>query len=206
MAPPEEAHLSGYGELHRHSESVAILTPRKGTCNTGEKNFRQAGKHKIAESRSDGRSKMETIAQLGIDFAGIEIMGSAAGEAVVEQNAAVSDVQGIRPQGELFAEVFGQRKIESGVRLKMAVEICRRISVRKTRAVISGFLLFWSAGARRCFASLQMIGMRWLELRHRGYRLHYFFFSPESFFATWTFSRYAPSLVTTRFAVMESPG
>src|SRR6266851_1007957 len=82
-----------------------------------------------------GKSVVETIAQLDKDFPRIQEVGAAESETVVEQDAAVGDVDGLQVGGEFFAETFAERKVKSGVRLEMiAGDI--RIAVGESRSVI----------------------------------------------------------------------
>ena len=62
---------------------------------------------------------METIAQLHENFARIQVVRSAERKAVVEQDAAVGDVDALQVDGESFAETLAQRKIKRGVGLEM---------------------------------------------------------------------------------------
>ena len=72
---------------------------------------------------------METVAQLGKDFAGIQEMRSAEGKAIVEQNAAVGDVEGAQGDGKPFAKLFAESEVKGGVPREM---IGRRIAVRES--------------------------------------------------------------------------
>ena len=62
---------------------------------------------------------METIAHLDEEFAGIQVVGAAEGETVVEEDAAVGEVDGLNVQGEAFAETFSEREVDSGVWLEV---------------------------------------------------------------------------------------
>src|SRR5260370_27746849 len=46
-------------------------------------------------------------------------MSAAEGEAVVEQDAAVGDVDGLQVDGKFVAELFAERNVEGGVRLQV---------------------------------------------------------------------------------------
>ena len=73
---------------------------------------------------------MKAVAQLNEDFARIEIVRAAEGEAVVEQHAAVGDVDGLKIDGEALAKLPAERQIKGCVRLKMvAGSHLRRIAV-----------------------------------------------------------------------------
>ena len=67
-------------------------------------------------------SIMEAVAELEEDLARVEIVGAAEGEAVVEEHAAVGDVDGLEIDGEALTEVFSEREIKRGMRLEMAGE------------------------------------------------------------------------------------
>ena len=62
---------------------------------------------------------METIAHLDEEFARIQVVGAAKGETVVEEDAAVGEVQSLNVYGEAFAEAFSKREVDGGVRLEM---------------------------------------------------------------------------------------
>ena len=62
---------------------------------------------------------MKAIAQLDEHFARLEKVRAAEGEAVVEQHAAIGDVDGLQIDGEALAELLAEREIKRGVRLKM---------------------------------------------------------------------------------------
>src|SRR5437899_5862942 len=64
-------------------------------------------------------SVVEAIAHLDKDFARFEIVRAAKSEAVVEQHAAVGDVNGLKVDGEALAEIFSDRKIKRDVRLEV---------------------------------------------------------------------------------------
>src|SRR6059036_2203873 len=64
-------------------------------------------------------SVVKTIAQLDEKFARIEIVRSAEGEAVVEEHAAVGDVDGLEVDGEALSELLAERQIKRCVRLKV---------------------------------------------------------------------------------------
>jgi hypothetical protein len=78
---------------------------------------------------------METVAQLDKKFARIQVVRAAKGKAVVEQNAAVGDIDALQVEGESFAETFAERKVKCSVWLKMiAGDI--RIAVGESRSVV----------------------------------------------------------------------
>jgi len=67
----------------------------------------------------NSQSVMEAVAELEKDLPRVEEVGAPEGEAVVEQHAAVGNVDGLQVGGESFAETFAERKIEGSVRLQM---------------------------------------------------------------------------------------
>lgn len=80
---------------------------------------------------------MEAVAELEEKFARIEEVSAAEGEAVVEKKAAVGDVDGLKAGGEAFAEIFAERQVESGVRLKVVAWINGRgIAVGEAGGVV----------------------------------------------------------------------
>src|SRR3979490_2689512 len=79
-----------------------------------------------------GKSIVETIAQLDKDFSRIEKMRAPEGETVVEEDAAVGDIDGLQVSGESFAKTLAERKVKRGMRLEMiAGDI--RIAVGESR-------------------------------------------------------------------------
>ena len=80
-------------------------------------------------------SVVETIAQLDEYFARVEVVRAAEGEAVVEEDAAVGDVDNLEVCGEAFAEILAERKIKGSVGLEMAVGIGGKIPVGEAGGV-----------------------------------------------------------------------
>jgi len=71
---------------------------------------------------------VEAVANLSVDLSWIVVVKAAKGEAVVQQDASVRDIQGIHSDAELLADVSSQRQIGCGVRWKVgSVEGRRRI-------------------------------------------------------------------------------
>ena len=64
-------------------------------------------------------SIVEAVAHLDEDFPRIQIVRSTEGEAVVQQHAAIGDVDALYVHREPFAKTLAERKIERGVRLQM---------------------------------------------------------------------------------------
>lgn len=79
-------------------------------------------------------SVVETIAHLDKDFAWVHVMRAAEGEAVIEQDAAIGDVQTSDTERKPFAEVFAKRQVKGRVSRQVAG---RRISVCESRAVVN---------------------------------------------------------------------
>ena len=63
--------------------------------------------------------EMKTVANLDVEFARIQIVSSAESKTVVEENAAIGDVQGLNVYGEPLTETLSQREVKCGVRLEM---------------------------------------------------------------------------------------
>jgi hypothetical protein len=78
---------------------------------------------------------MKTVANLDVDFARVQVVSSAEGEAVVEQDAAVGDIDGLQVYGEFVAKLFAERKVKGGVRLEM-IAGDTRIAVGESRRVV----------------------------------------------------------------------
>ena len=70
---------------------------------------------------------MEAVAQLDKDFARFEVVGAAEREAIVEQHAAVDNVEGLEIDGKALAKFLANRKIKRGVGLEMIARSHRRL-------------------------------------------------------------------------------
>jgi hypothetical protein len=64
-------------------------------------------------------SVVKPVVNLDKDFARIQMVCSAKGEAGIQQNAPVCDVYALNVHGKAFAEVLAKREVERGVRLKV---------------------------------------------------------------------------------------
>ena len=62
---------------------------------------------------------METVAQLDEKFARIQVVRAAERKTVVEEDAAIGDVQRLNVYREPLAETLSQREVKCGVRLEM---------------------------------------------------------------------------------------
>ena len=83
------------------------------------------------------RLVVKAVAEFDVDFAGIVPMESAEGDAVVEFDAAVGDVQRVQRRGEAFAEIFAQRQIKRSVPRQMVAGIrLAGESVAEARAIV----------------------------------------------------------------------
>ena len=78
---------------------------------------------------------MKAVANLDKDFARIQIVRSAKGEAVIQQNAAVCDVYRLYVHREVIAEALTDGEVKRGVRLKV-IAGNGRIAIRKPGGVI----------------------------------------------------------------------
>src|SRR5580700_5421915 len=107
-----------------------VMIPREAA---GTKACRRGSPTRVTASRE--ASVMEAVANLRVDFARVQVMGSAEGEAVVEQDAAVGDVDALQVDGESFAETFAERKVESSVGLEMIARDIR-VAVGESRSVV----------------------------------------------------------------------
>ena len=77
---------------------------------------------------------METVAQLDKKFSRIQVVRAAKRKAVVEQDTAIGDVQGLKVESEALAETFTERQVKGSVRLQVA---WRRIAVGKSGGVVN---------------------------------------------------------------------
>lgn len=73
---------------------------------------------------------MKPVANLDKNFAGIQIVRSAKGEAVIQQNAAVCHVDTLNIYGDPLAKILADGEVERGVRLEMIARN-RWIAIRK---------------------------------------------------------------------------
>jgi len=64
--------------------------------------------------------QMKTVANLDVDFARVQVVSSAESKTVVEQDAAIGNVDGLQVGGEFVAELLAERKVKGGVRLQVA--------------------------------------------------------------------------------------
>ena len=73
---------------------------------------------------------METVSDLDVELPGIVVMEAAEGEAVVEEHAAVGDVNGLEINGEALAKLPAEPQIKGCVWLKMIPgKVLRRLSM-----------------------------------------------------------------------------
>jgi hypothetical protein len=63
--------------------------------------------------------QMKTVANLDVEFARVQVVSSAESKTVVEQDAAIGDVQRLNVYRELLTETLSQREVKCGVRLEM---------------------------------------------------------------------------------------
>ena len=73
---------------------------------------------------------MKTVANLDVGFARVQVVSSAESKTVVEQNAAIGNVDGLHIGGESLAKLLTERKVKRGVRLEMIARN-RWIAIRK---------------------------------------------------------------------------
>src|ERR1041384_1887886 len=71
-------------------------------------------------------SIVEAVAELDEDFARFKVVSAAESEAIVEQHAAVGNVEGLKIDGKALAKFLAKRKIKGGVRLEMIARSHRR--------------------------------------------------------------------------------
>src|SRR6267378_3122176 len=63
--------------------------------------------------------QMKTVANLDVEFARVQVVSSAESKTVVEQDAAIGDVQRLNVYRELLTETLSEREVKCGVRLEM---------------------------------------------------------------------------------------
>jgi hypothetical protein len=68
-------------------------------------------------------SVVKPVVNLDKDFVGIQIMRSAKGETVIQENAAVCDVYALNVHRKAFAEALAEREVERDVRLRTGSHI-----------------------------------------------------------------------------------
>ena len=79
---------------------------------------------------------VKVIADLDEDLPRIQIMRSAESEAVIEQHAAIRNVDPVYAHREFLAKRLAERQIKRRVRLQVVVRVRRGIAVREPRTVI----------------------------------------------------------------------
>jgi len=79
---------------------------------------------------------METVAQLDKNFPRIQVVRASKGKAVVEQHAAIGDVQSLNVQREALAETLPERQVKGRMRLKMIAGDAR-VAVGKPGGVVN---------------------------------------------------------------------
>src|SRR5579883_344006 len=90
---------------------------------------------KIAKVSFICSSIVKTIAQLRVNFARVVPVRAAEGEAIVEQHAAVGDVEPGDGEREAFTEVLAEREVERGMGLQVGARL-RGVPVGEARAVV----------------------------------------------------------------------
>ena len=78
---------------------------------------------------------MKSVANLDKNFAGIQKVRSAKGEAVIQQNAAVCHVDTLHIYGNSLAKILADGEIERGVRLEMIAGNIR-IAIGESRSIV----------------------------------------------------------------------
>src|SRR5580704_589157 len=101
---------------------------------------------------------MKPVANLDKDFAGIQIVRSAKGEAVVQQNAAVCYVYCLDVRGKLLAEAFADGEVECGMRLEM-IAGDGWIAVREARGIVNVSRCIASPGQSVLTADVQGVAL-----------------------------------------------
>ena len=94
----------GYGELHRLYYGVAQCKP----------NGDESGDLRAATTESV-TLVVETVTNLDQDFTRVQVVRPAESEAVIQQDAAICDVDPLDVYGEIFAEAFADREVKGCV-------------------------------------------------------------------------------------------
>ena len=79
---------------------------------------------------------METVAQLDKNFSRIQVVRASKGKAVVEQHAAIDDVQNLNVQREALTETLPEREVKGRMRFKMIAGE-RGVAVGEARGVVN---------------------------------------------------------------------
>ena len=107
-------------------------------------------------------SVLKSVANLDKDFAGIQIVRSAKGETVIQQNAAVRDVDALNTQGKALAKVLADGEVECRVRLEM-VPRDGWVAIREARSVVNVSRCVASPGQRVLSADVQRVPLIMVE-------------------------------------------
>jgi hypothetical protein len=70
---------------------IRLLYPTQGFLSTFDRRWNDSGEE------DDCGSEFEAVAEFGVDLAGVVVVEAAEGDAVVEQDAIVADVDGVQP-------------------------------------------------------------------------------------------------------------
>ena len=103
-------------------------------------------------------SVMKSVANLDKDFARIQIVRSAKGEAVIQQNTAVCDIDTLNIYGKALAKILADGEVERGMRLEM-VAWDRWVPIRETRGVINVSRCIASPGQGELSADVQRVSL-----------------------------------------------
>src|ERR1700688_1394206 len=107
-------------------------------------------------------SVMKPVANLDKNFPGIQIVRSAKGEAVIQQNAAVCDVDTLNTCGKTLPKILADGEVERGVRLEMVARD-RRIPIREPRGIVNVSRCIASPGQRELSANVQRVSLVMIE-------------------------------------------
>src|SRR3984893_2938614 len=101
---------------------------------------------------------MKPVANLDKNLAWIQIVCSTKSEAVVQQYAAVCDVDTLNIYGNPLAKVFADGEVERGMRLEMVARN-RWVPVREPRGVVNVSRCIASPGQRELSADVQRVSL-----------------------------------------------
>src|SRR5271168_2146087 len=108
-------------------------------------------------------SVVETVANLGDDLARIQKVRASERETVIEEHAAVGDVDPLHVDGETFPKALADSKIKRRVRLEVVIGVRRRIAIGEAGSVVDVCGNVAAPGQRVLPAEVQRVALVVIE-------------------------------------------
>src|SRR5437016_273414 len=136
FTPCQDGNQYSLGQYHECLQvSHWLLTPFDDSHEQGRGGKCWRGLPSSGPPRLSPPLQMKTVAHLDVEFARIQVVSSAESKTVVEENAAIGDVQGLNVYGEPLTETLSQREVKCGVRLEM-IAGDQRVAVGEAGGVV----------------------------------------------------------------------